>query len=68
MNGQPSVLSAITYFDTNKQLLKDWLWKIFNVSLLKDHRTLVTRGGNYAGFFVKSGTFYYATLIHPKGS
>jgi hypothetical protein len=67
MNERPSIFPATTYYDPNKEVLKNWLWKIYRVTLLKDHRTLVNLDDSYAGFMVKSGTFYYATLVHPKG-
>lgn len=67
MSERPSIFPATTYYDPNKEVLKDWLWKIFRVTLLKDHRTLVDISGRWAGFLVKSGALYYATLVHPKG-
>lgn len=67
MDERPSIFNGISYCDPNRRILILWLWKIYRVSLLKDHHTLVNVDGSWAGFFIKSGTLYYATLARPKG-
>jgi hypothetical protein len=65
MEDTPSILVETTYYHANKKVLLQWLWKIHRVCLLKNHRTLVHIDDSYAGFMVKSGTFYYASLLRP---
>lgn len=67
MDKLPSVFNGITYCDPNKKVLLYWLLKTYRVALLKDHKTLVNVDGSWAGFLVKAGTFYYATLERPRG-
>lgn len=64
MKERPSILIGNTYCDSNKKILKDWIFKIFEGSFCKDH-SIHGRNWAYIGFWVKSGTNYYATIL-PK--
>jgi hypothetical protein len=66
MNMRPQIRSSLVYSDPNKKLLKEWIWKTYQASLIKDHRTLVSVTGAYVGFICKSGTFYYAVIINDR--
>lgn len=66
MDIRPQIFNGTTYCDPNKKVLLNWLLKIYRVALLKDHKTLVSIDNSWAGFLVKSGTLYYATLARRK--
>lgn len=66
MDNMPHIVNGNTYCDSNKKVLKDWIWKFFQASFMKDHSI---RGINntWVGFWARAETNYYAVMVYPRG-
>lgn len=66
MDKTPHIVAGNTYCDPNKKVLKEWIWKHFDAVFMRDH-SITNVNNTWVGFWVKSGTNYYAIMVYPRG-